>query len=352
MNDCIWAKKGIRIKQLGQSDCAAYGQFIGQLWPNHCGAGSWESIQAKYYLNPLAAVCPGAGLYGCYINEQLCGIMGAAPSPVSLQGELHPGHMLVDWSVPRAFQSTPAAGLLFSHLMALPGLKLASSGTKDSQDALMRRGTRIPATDAIVNLRLVDSFLLQTLCLGNYKQPLPIHNDEIPYSQYIRPIDWSSLTVSETLDAESNFIHRSWDYWKHLCKWRWITGGIGLQINISGVAAVVVIGLYQVGKFRIAELQLLQTESRDKDEIQLIAHSVRRFLSQLKTAWLRVTISDPVAQSFASEMGWSQTRQDNHWWHLKKATDPNSISHQHWRMSHADRDSFWGRSMNYCWRKL
>ena len=109
------------IRRLAAADQCAYAEFRRQLWPYHASAGYWEAVEAKYVRNPLARLCPESGLYGYFQGERLCGTMGAYPMPVTLDGTVHAGHSIADWSVLREFWFSPIAGRLMERDISTAG---------------------------------------------------------------------------------------------------------------------------------------------------------------------------------------------------------------------------------------
>ena len=146
------------IRLLTKQDAESYAGFRRGMWPVHIGAGHWEVVLAKYFDNPQVAECAGSGLYGEFTGGgEMIGCMGAYPMPITLNGTVYPGHMLVDWAVLPRYQLTPVAGKLFAKLMALPGRKFGSIGTAHSQTPISRRAAKIESVNAICVVKAVPA---------------------------------------------------------------------------------------------------------------------------------------------------------------------------------------------------
>src|SRR5690348_12113162 len=108
MRSCSTPEAVMQIVQLNRDSFDAYTRFHRAMWPIHDAAGDWEIVLNKYFTNPHRDLCPGSGLYACIDGEHsICGIAGAYPMPVTLNGQLYPGHMLVDWAVLPRFWTGP-----------------------------------------------------------------------------------------------------------------------------------------------------------------------------------------------------------------------------------------------------
>src|SRR5579864_1981231 len=150
------------------------------MWPAHPSAGTWENVRLKYFLNPLADLCPGSGLYAFFEDEDILGILGAYPMPITLNASIHAGHMLADWAVLPQHQYGRAAGSLWNALLAAPGRKMATIGSKAAQRIFDKRAVRIRGgTSAVVILRPMDAMLLRAQGLEYYSQPSPLQLERV-----------------------------------------------------------------------------------------------------------------------------------------------------------------------------
>lgn len=322
-----------QIRLLTAGDADAYRRFRQAMWPTYAVIGSWDVACIKYLENPLCTQVPGAGLYVFEQKGEFFGVMGAYPMRVKHRGQEFPGHLLVDWAVPRAFQTSPVAGLLYAHCSRLPGIKLGSHGTQDSQGALARRAKKMPAFEGWGVVRPLAGLALQRQGLIAYAQPAPI--DPEP------PTGWTWTESPGTLqkDAET-YAHKPTELWRHWAAHPQYTGAITLASESP--KAELIARLTQVGRHRILDVLEFVVEPSSPEAIGQAVRSLRSWVELQRVALIHTALGDSAHEALVTGLSVRVARRETHWWHLPKADDPFDVAAASWRLTLADRDSHWG----------
>jgi hypothetical protein len=330
------------VRALEESDLEAYARFRARMWPTHPGAGAWEAVRFKYVLNPLAALCPGSALYAYERDEEIIGIIGAYPAPVTLNGQLHPGHMLVDWAVLPTHQYGPAAAQLWDTAVNLPGRKYSSPGSRASQRILERRAVRIPSSETIVILRPFDVALLRVLRLTRYAFPSPVLLDKVKLPDGVRFGLTENLTAPVPFrPSHTAFVRRDREYWQTFCEARIFNGAVPLHLATGEGEANVVMRLFEVGEFRRAILMALSLSPATMRHARKAAKLLRRTLRQLKVSFVEVVEADELLQQVARSLGALILKAEAWWYGIPRPSDTFAIEDVRWWFTSADRDAAW-----------
>jgi len=332
-----------RIKLLTRDDFEAYAAFRERMWPTYAVGGDWETIEQKYYRNPHAIPCTGSGLYAYFDSGDIVGVMGAYPMPITFEGVVHTGHMLVDFAVLPSYQLGLAFPTLLCELLALPGRKYASCGKPDSQNALARIGIRIPAVTAAVFLHPFQALLLKGLNLMNYALPSPLC--AIPFSlpgraESVPPHELQAATPAEL--AHTAFVRREADFWEVFISGRLENGALSLRLLGERCRGSAVIKLLEVGPLRYGILLAFKAEPPTREAVGRLARSLRAALHALKVCTLLATEADGDIRACLERVGLHVIRRPTHWWALPKPSDTFSAQDVRWWLTSADRDGYWG----------
>jgi hypothetical protein len=339
---------GTRVRCLTLDDVEAYADFRLAMWPCHPAAGDWESVRLKYFHNPLSLSCPGSGLYA-YVDEgKILGIMGAYPMPVTLNGGVYPGHMIVDWAVLPAHQFGPVTGTLWNAMMSLPGRKYSSTGTKASQTILERRATKIPAKSVIVHLRPLKALLLRALRLQGYAHPSPLLFDRATLPGGIT-ICLDDNFIAPKPDETSNtaFVPRGRDFWDLYCAARAFNGAIPLNVATGEGNASVVIRLLECGVFRYASLMALDLQPATRSNAATAGTLLRRALLALNVAMVNAVGVDRLPHIMLKAVGRMWSTSGTYWWSIPRPTDTFLAGDVRWWLTNADRDSHWAGNIPF-----
>jgi hypothetical protein len=333
------------IQRLTSTDQATYAAFRRQLWPFHAGAGFWEVVECKYSLNPLSLLCPGSGLYGYFQGDKLCGIMGAYPMPVTLDGTVHPGHMLVDWAVLPDFRFGPIAGLLWNELLQLKGRKYASVGSRFSQGPLQKRGMKIGTVQsaALVSpFRAVTAKLLHLSFSHSY--PSPFHLRQIGTSRGIEVIEGGKVrAAAPPVSATTAWIQHGPDFWEFYCSARICNGAIALRVRTALGEADLVLNLRETGSsFRFAVLQSAQFVPYTTECAASVGRLLGAYLRRLNVGILFATEADAELAVLLDNIAWYVHRAPSYWWSIPKASDAFRYDSVSWWLTSAARDSHFG----------
>lgn len=331
------------IRPLAESDAALYLRFRREMWPTYAAAGSWETVQAKYFGHPHAPLCQGSGLYAAIQGEEIHGVMGAYPMPVTCRGALHPGHMLVDWAVlPRA-QGSPVAGRIWQRLVELPGRKFASMGSPASQSSLARRGDRIPA---VRSFSVVDPFVAAAVKLlkqFEYARPMPARPEDLPLPAGVAVVSPHSLPAARPPGPEPcAFVSKGPDFWASYCSHRIGNGALPLRLRTGEHEAHVVVALLSIGRLGVASLLSLDLSPSSREAARRTGRLLGRTLGALRIGVLAGEESDPLTREFLAGAGRRVIRWTTCWWALPKADDAFHSREIRWWLTAADRDSHWG----------
>jgi hypothetical protein len=268
--------------------------------------------------------------------------MGAYPMPVTVDGALYPGHMLVDWAVLPRFRQGPVAGRLFEALSSLPGRKYASSGTPASQSALQRRGIRIPAVDAMVIVRPLPAAVCRVLRLAGYAQPAAFPAEMLDLKGRSEAMAPDDMPPAVPAAARTAFVSRGPEFWRAYCAGRLRNGAVPVRLVADRGEARLILRVLQVGPFRIASLLAIHLEDETDVAVAGIARSLRALLLRLGVAVVGTTETGGAARGVLRGAGWLTRRTPSHWWVLPRASDTFDAADVRWWLTSADRDSTWG----------
>ncbi len=340
------------IEKIGLHNFDSYISFRRNMWPTHDSAGHWEIALEKYVFNPHASLCPGTGLYACFEGGNIRGIAGAYPMPITYSGELYPGHMLVDWAVlperehPENIKSVWSkklyAAKLFEFVMALPGLKFGSYGTRFSQAPLERASTRIPACQAAALIMPARAALLEALRLRRSAQPSPLAAMPLYVLNRARSISPDDLpnTPPPNLDGTAH-VWRDVAFWRQYFNCRSCNGAFALLIEHGREIGYAVLNLLEVGRFRFANLLLLHIVDPHPRSAYQLGLSARRALQELGVCFVLATDSDDVVHFFLNGAGTYVVRRPTVWWRIPRPSDSLPVEGIPWHFTSADRDGIW-----------
>ncbi|ABF40377.1 hypothetical protein Acid345_1375 [Candidatus Koribacter versatilis Ellin345] len=329
------------IRLLTKQDAEVYAEFRRSLWPVHIGAGSWDVVLVKYFDNPHVAACPGSGLYGNFSGNTMTGCMGAYPMPITLNGSLYPGHMLVDWAVLPRLQLTPAAGKLFAHLLALPGRKFGSIGTTHSQTPISRRATKIESVNAIC----VVSPAAALAALGGLMSsslPAPLHLQSLPLVPGTEVCPPDAIVPQMPLDTANHaFVQRAGDFWQVYCAARNSNGSVPLRLKTPHGEATLVVSITQAGRYRFASMLTLSLQPQTAESARACGKLFRKLLLALNVSVLADTVVDDLRAEFLKAASLKVRTTPSHWWAIRKPDDTFAAADVRWWLTNAERDSHW-----------
>jgi len=271
--------------------------------------------------------------------------MGAYPMPITLDGVVHPGHMLVDWAVLPDLRFSPIAGLLWNELFQLAGRKYASYGSRFSQDSLLKRGVKINSVNsaAIVSpLRTIAARLLQIPY--SYSYPSPFLLDKLEKCKGVNMIEGEQLKPAIPPHVEKTaWIHHGQAFWKMYCSARMYTGAVCLRVSTDKGEADLVINIRETGpSLRFASLLSAQFVPYTTECAVSVGRSLRTFLKRHRIGLLWATETDPEMAAFLSSVAWYVHRSPSYWWSIPKTSDEFRHDSISWRLTGADRDSHFG----------
>lgn len=330
------------IRLLLTQDIDAYMGFRSEIWPAYSIA-DWETVTQKYFHNPHRSACPHSGLYGYFYGDKLIGIMGAYPFPITLNGELHPGHLLVDWFLLPRFRSGPAAGRLFQELVALPGRKFATNGSADSQNILAKRATKIPAVDSIAVISPVRTALGKLLRLAPYAVPSSLCGRPFEMPGVAKSLPETDVPAPSPCDPTGTaFVHRGPDFWRVYFSSRVRNGAFAIQIRGKRSCGSIVMNLKEAGPARVASLLALHVDPVTPEAAREVGARFRRVLNSLQVSILLAVEADEILRHFVSSTALYCRRTPTHWWAIPRPSDTFSPDSVQWWFTLADRDSHWG----------
>jgi hypothetical protein len=333
---------GAYVRRLTLDDAEAYAEFRLKMWPVHSGAGGWESVRLKYFHNPQAALCPESGLYAYIQGEEILGMMGAYPMPVTLDGSIYAGHMVVDWAVLPERQFGPVTGTLWNTLTSLPGRKFSSIGTRASQSILEKRAVRIRSTNAVAYLRPLEAKMLRGLRLEGYSYPSPLLLERAQLPRGVRPALADSFKAPSPKDAaQTAFVARDRDFWNVYCSGRPYNGAVPLNIATSVGEANVVIRLLEVGRFRYANLMALDLMPGTIENARRSGTLLRDSLAALSVTFVNAVDVDELTREMLHSLSRYVSRSESYWWGIRRPSDTFQIESVRWWLTNADRDSHW-----------
>lgn len=340
------------IRRLTSADRAAYALFRRQLWPYHSGAGHWEALEVKYYLNPLSSDCPESGVYGCFEGERLCGIMGAHPFPVTLAGVVYPGHLLVDWAVLPEFRLSRTTGRLWYELLQLPGRKYGSHGSPGTQRPLQNRAAKIGAVQCVGLIRPIHAIAAKFLHVYNYKYPSPFFLDQLETTPGVQLIEGRQVrSAAPPVSETTAWVHRGTDFWELYCSARIFNGAIPLRIRSEDGEADLVLDFCETGpSFRYATLLSAQFVPYTPGCARSVGRLLGRFLGRLNVSLIIATEADAELTALVNSAAWHVRRVHTHWWVIPKESDTFRHDSVSWWLTSAERDSHFGGTQPWTWR--
>jgi hypothetical protein len=343
----------VRVVQLTLDSFDAYTRFHRALWPLHDAAGDWEIVLSKYFINPHVVLCPGSGLYACLnSNDDICGILGAYPMPITLNARLHPGHMLVDWAVLPRYWTAPhrttnlqgklIAGKLFAELVSLPGMKFSSYGSAYSQSPLERVAKKIPTVVAASILSPLNAALLEVLHLRNYAQPSPVSAAHFVLPGTAESMSPDELPTAHPKDPDNTaFVQRDSGFWSYYFQSRNHHGGSAFRLTRDGNTGYMVCNLLECGRIRFAILLALSIANHSVANARHLSKCAREALAKLNVSVVIATEADDCIRAFLGSLGKWVVRKDSHWWAIPKAGDSFCPEDVHWWLTSAERDAIW-----------
>jgi hypothetical protein len=331
------------IRELTCHDLEAYSVFRRQLWPYHSGAGYWEVVQTKYFQNPHRPLCPGSGLYGYFREDRLLGMMGAYPMPVTLNGIIHPGHMLVDWAVLPSFRFGPVAGCLWNKLVALPGLKFGSVGSTFSQKPLEKRGTKIHSIEGAAMLSPISGVAVRLLEPKRYSLASPLHLDLLETVPGVSLFEGAKVrTAVPGKQPNTAHVQRDADFWELYCAARIHTGAFPLKVTSTEGEADVIVRITEEGKFRFGMLLSAYLSPYSIACARETGRLLRKFLHRLRVSVLYGTEADAELRHLLKSVGSVVHRSPVYWWSIPTPCDRFRKNEVSWWLTSADRDSIYG----------
>jgi len=336
------------VRELTCNDRSAYFAFREKLWPEHASAGCWEIVEAKYFRNPHRRLCPGSGLYGYFHENHLVGTMGAYPMPVTLEGTLHPGHMLVDWAVLANFRFGPVAGLLWNKLASLPGRKFASVGTRASQAPLEKRAKKIFLREATGLLNLRYGITIKLLEPKRYSQASPLHLDQVGTATGVQIIEPHHLRAAvPRANLAAAYVHRDAEFWQSFCQARIFSGAFPLRIVSGEGESDIVLRITELGRFRFSTLLSAHLAPHTIQCARAIGRLLRDFLRGLKVGVFYATEADEQLKALVDATCAFVRRSEVYWWSIPSAADTFRYDQVSWWLTNADRDSIYGGVQPY-----
>ena len=343
----------MHIVQLTRDCFDTYTRFHRAMWPLHDAAGDWDVVLHKYFENPHAGLCPGSGLYA-YLdgNNDICGIAGAYPMPITLNGRLYPGHMLVDWAVLPRYWTGPhhttdlegkfIAGTLFAEVISLPGMKFASYGSAYSQLPLGRKARKIPAVVAAAILSPVNAALLEFLHLRNYAQPSPVSATHLELPGVAFSMSPNEIPVAQPKDPnDTAYVRRDSSFWSCYFQSRNHHGGSAFCLRRNGDTGYMVCNLLECGRIRFAIVLALCINGHSLRVARHLSKCAREVLAKLNVSVVIATEADDCMRTFLNSLGKWVVRKERHWWAIPKASDSFQTEDVHWWLTSAERDAIW-----------
>jgi hypothetical protein len=331
-----------QVRKLTSEDADAYAEFRLKMWPTHPGAGSWESLRLKYFRNPLAFSCPQSGLYAYFEGADILGMMGAYPMPITLDGALHAGHMIVDWAVLPERQFGPVTGTLWNVLVTLPGRKFSSVGTSASQKILGKRAVQIPSRNITSYLRPLPANIARFMRLQGYSHPSPIFLEDCALPSGV------AIGLAETFKPpqpqdlrQVAFVARDVEFWKVYCSGRIFNGAVPLSITTRLGQANVIVRLLECGRFRYANLMAMDLNPATTENARMAGALLRQSLRALGVLMVNAVDVDELTHSILKAVGFLGRPSSSYWWVIPRPSDMFGHEDVRWWLTNADRDSHW-----------
>lgn len=332
------------IRRLTSADESTYAAYRRQLWPYHAAAGHWEAFEVKYLLNPLSQLCPESGLYGYFQGERLVGTMGAYPMPVTLNGTVHPGHLIIDWSLLQEFWFSPIAGRLWNELFRLPGRKFASWGNRFSQEPMQKRGVKIHAVQSFGLIRPLRAVGAKLFHLGSYAYPSPFPPRQLQLYKGVEVIDAGQVRAAvPPLSEKTAWIQHGPEFWEFYCKARMYNGALPLRVHAADGEADLVLNFCETGRyFRYATLMSAQFIPYTVHCAASVGRSLGAFLRHIGVSILFATEADAELSKLVANASWYVHRMPSYWWACPKPSDLFPHDSVSWWLTSAARDSHFG----------
>jgi hypothetical protein len=333
---------GKAVRYLNADDLDAYVRFRFNMWPVHPAAGAWEAVRLKYHDNPQIAACPGSGLYGYWEGTELVGIMGAYPMPVTLNGDVYPGHMLSDWAVLPNCQFGRAAGALWNELTALPGRKFATIGSAAAQRVFNRRAARISSGKrAVAILRPIASLLLRAQQLEEYAYSSPLFISGNITTDVDSGLSEGFEPPGPARPLNTAFVARDRNFWKTFCSARILNGALPMRISAKAGGAELVLRLLEVGKYRYALLLTQRFSPPTKENAAAIGKVLRQTLLALGVALVRLVNIDELTSALLRSLSSVVFQRPSLWYAVKVSSDTFDAGEVTWWLTYGDSDSHW-----------
>lgn len=330
------------VRSLTADDTEAYAEFRLRMWPIHPAAGAWEVVRLKYMGNPLAASSPGSGLYAYFQGNDILGIMGAFPMPITLNGSIYAGHMLADWAILPQHQYSPTFSHLWNTCLSLPGRKFSAPGSRASTRILENRGVQIPMNEAVAILRPVDALSLRSLRLVSYAHPSPLSFEHADLPRGVQ------FQLAESFDAplpyhpaDTAFVRRDRDYWKVFCSARLFNGAIPLRMTTAVGEANLVLRLLETGRFRYATLMALQLVPATIENSRKTGLLLRATLDRLRVAVIGIVDVDALTRELLHSLSRVVFRNASWWYGIRRPSDTFQIEDVRWWITNAEKDAYW-----------
>src|SRR5208283_2302834 len=195
--------------------------------------------------------------------------------PVTLAGNVHPGHMLVDWAVLPRYQSGPVAVSLFRDLLDLPGRKYGSCGTLRSETAFAKRAVRIPAVMAAALLQPLRALLLERLRFRLYALPSTVSAMPFALPGRAESIAPSKLQPAEPADpVKTAFVRRDGGFWDVFVSGRSRNSALSLRLLGGKCQGSAVIKVLEVGPLRHAVLLAFRADPATDEAVRELGRSL------------------------------------------------------------------------------
>jgi hypothetical protein len=269
--------------------------------------------------------------------------MGAYPMPITLNGTVHPGHMLVDWAVLSNFRSGPIAGHLWNNLITLPGRKFGSVGSQFSQRPLQRRGAKIHSVEAAAILRPIPGLAVKLLQPKRYSLASPLHFDLLKTIAGVKLLEAARVRAAVPgRDQNTARVQRGPDFWETYCAARIHSGAFPLHIRSSKGEADIVVRITEEGKFRFGVLVSAYLSPYSITRARATCRLLRKFLRRQGVAVLYATEADAELRQLLKSVAYVVHRSQVHWWAIPRPSDRFRHDEVFWWLTSADRDSIYG----------
>ncbi|NJN63396.1 MAG: hypothetical protein HC882_00020 [Acidobacteria bacterium] len=306
------------VERLDWSHAEALIRLRSEVHPHHTAHGNLDVFATKYLAHPLNHWASGAGLYGYVADGRILGVMGAVAMPVWEHGGPIPGHFVVDWSVPEQHRNGLVFAELYRVVTALPGLKFASIGTRDSQSILERRATRISARFVRRGRTLLGKLPWSRLALSPFALPSRLVCESADQRA-------DTLASREPTDSAELRPWRGGGFWPGYLQHAYLHGAYAIDLGAAGVA---VLRLRDFERLRSALVLALLS-----DDPESLAAPLERALDDLGV--------DVIAGMEHPALRGARRYQETWWW-IRKKDDPFDVAARRVAFTFMDRDSSYG----------